>query len=1028
MKCWPPVLVSVIALLAAAPAFAQVDMATAGPAGTAFTFVGTRAGALAGTFLVRFDISGDVNRRDLLVGAPGSGPAGQGQVFAEVMGPPHTGAVSLSTTDVIFTGENAGDRFGTSIGGGLIAQSTDVAVGAPGAFGGRGAVYVFPGPFAGGGETRSASTDSLLKVIGLPGDQLGAALVAIDVDGDGFRDLVMTAPGSGNVYIVFGGRALGGTVDLSSRPGFVVATTVGVRGTLTLAAADFDADGRFKDLAIGVPDANGGAGAVLFLRGRAFASFPPSFPGAPFSLSGAADGSVIGAAAGDHAGAALQTTDFDGDGKDDLIVGAPGANGPSGSRAGAGAAYVLWGGAQFMTPRSLTAADVTIHGAASGYHLGTAISQGTVRRDLQGDLALLAPGASAKGDIDIVYGGVRSSIAKVIDLAAGVDRFLRADPAGGPLQSLLVLEVSGEGAEDIIAAAPTGTVGANANAGVLYTVLSPTVRPSPETVSTSLPQGPNGTITIQIPNRGSTTTRWAVRSNSPWLSISPTTGTSSAGSPASVTLTVSPGSLAANQTYHGGFSLVSLDRDLVWATTGSVNMTVTPGTPTSTPPSGNSFGVPDPPDEGSVNGVSTPVGTNVSVVPVPDVLVTFASVTSPGRTRVDITRSTQVNGPGVVWGPWVYRITTDAVFSGSVTIGLAYEAPLVAGGQRVIRVLNNGTVLPTQRVETTKRNVLATAPGLPVTVTLTAGECCARLSALTDLDGDGKADLIWRNAQSGDVSEWLMNGRAMKQAGVLLSGVPLAWQIVGTGDFDGDGRGDLMWRNTLTGDVSVWLMSGGGVKQASIVVSRVPLAWQIAGVADLDRDGKADVIWRHLSSGDVSVWLMNGLSLKQSRVAWSGVPLSWQIVGVGDLDGDGMADLTWRHTATGDVSVWLMKGMTVRSASLVWTGVPLTWQIVGIGDLDGDGKSDLLWRHTQSGDVSAWLMNGTTVRQATGVASGVPLAWQVAALGDLDGDRKVDIVWRHVQTGDVSTWLMNGTAAKYAGVSWPGVALAWQIQ
>src|SRR4029079_9055100 len=111
MKFRPPLLASFIALLAATPAFAQVNMATAGPAGTAFTFTGTRAGALAGTTLVRVDISGDVNRPDLLVGAPGSGPAGQGQVFVEFMGPPHTGTVSLAATDVIFTGETAGDRF-----------------------------------------------------------------------------------------------------------------------------------------------------------------------------------------------------------------------------------------------------------------------------------------------------------------------------------------------------------------------------------------------------------------------------------------------------------------------------------------------------------------------------------------------------------------------------------------------------------------------------------------------------------------------------------------------------------------------------------------------------------------------------------------------------------------------------------------------------------------------------------------------------------------------------------------------------
>src|SRR3954454_10746403 len=119
MKLWSSLLISVMALLTATPAFTQVNMATAGPAGTAFTFTGTRAGALSGSFLTRLGISNDTTRLDLVVGAPGSGPTGQGQVFVEFMGPPHTGAVSLSATDLIITGEAAGDRFGASVGGGL---------------------------------------------------------------------------------------------------------------------------------------------------------------------------------------------------------------------------------------------------------------------------------------------------------------------------------------------------------------------------------------------------------------------------------------------------------------------------------------------------------------------------------------------------------------------------------------------------------------------------------------------------------------------------------------------------------------------------------------------------------------------------------------------------------------------------------------------------------------------------------------------------------------------------------------------
>ncbi len=146
MARWIRAMVLMTTVLAAAvPALAQVELATSGPGGTAFTWTGTRANAQAGAVLNRVDINGDVNRPDLLVGAPGSGSAGQGQAFIEIMGPPHSGAVSLSTTDVILTGEVAGDRFGAAISGGLIARSRDVIVGAPGALGGKGAVYLFPG-------------------------------------------------------------------------------------------------------------------------------------------------------------------------------------------------------------------------------------------------------------------------------------------------------------------------------------------------------------------------------------------------------------------------------------------------------------------------------------------------------------------------------------------------------------------------------------------------------------------------------------------------------------------------------------------------------------------------------------------------------------------------------------------------------------------------------------------------------------------------------------------------------------------
>jgi hypothetical protein len=39
---------------------------------------------------------------------------------------------------------------------------------------------------------------------------------------------------------------------------------------------------------------------------------------------------------------------------------------------------------------------------------------------------------------------------------------------------------------------------------------------------------------------------------------------------------------------------------------------------------------------------------------------------------------------------------------------------------------------------------------------------------------------------------------------VAFGAVPLDWAIAGVGDYDGDGRSDLLWRQASTGAVYLW--------------------------------------------------------------------------------------------------------------------------------------------------------------------------------------------------------------------------------
>jgi len=149
---------------------------------------------------------------------------------------------------------------------------------------------------------------------------------------------------------------------------------------------------------------------------------------------------------------------------------------------------------------------------------------------------------------------------------------------------------------------------------------------------------------------------------------------------------------------------------------------------------------------------------------------------------------------------------------------------------------------------------------------------------LYDLNGDGKADIVWRNTDNGAVAAWLMSGLALGPTGIL-AGVPTNWIIAGIGDVDGDEKADIVWRNTSTGDVAVWL--GNGVNPpitTGVIVTALPLDWKIVGVGDVNGDGTADIILRNTSTGDVAVWLGNGVNPPTTTgVIADGVPLEWEI-------------------------------------------------------------------------------------------------------------------------------------------------------
>jgi FG-GAP-like repeat len=105
-------------------------------------------------------------------------------------------------------------------------------------------------------------------------------------------------------------------------------------------------------------------------------------------------------------------------------------------------------------------------------------------------------------------------------------------------------------------------------------------------------------------------------------------------------------------------------------------------------------------------------------------------------------------------------------------------------------------------------------------------------------------------------------------------------------DLSGEGRSDLIFRNNSTGEINAWLMNSGAATSTAQLVG--PGNWTVSHTADFNGDGKADILFRN-DDGSVSLWLMNGLS-PISQVGLLGADPNWRVSHVGDFNGDGKAD------------------------------------------------------------------------------------------------------------------------------------------
>lgn len=255
---------------------------------------------------------------------------------------------------------------------------------------------------------------------------------------------------------------------------------------------------------------------------------------------------------------------------------------------------------------------------------------------------------------------------------------------------------------------------------------------------------------------------------------------------------------------------------------------------------------------------------------------------------------------------------------------------------------------------------------------------------ISDLDGDGKPDLIVTNPLKSSISIF----RNIGSTGTITRSSFGARTDLGAGaypiglvvtDIDGDGKPDIAVNNGYGFTLSIYRNTGtsGTISFAGTANLIIQLGTAGLAAGDLNNDGKPELVLTNLLDNSISIFPNNAIPGSINFFSFGpsinlATPTNPVTPVISDFNGDGKPDIaitsfdvTAQNTNSNPLSLFAnnITGSTISSSSFLPRVDLITGGSFGrftIGDLDGDGKPDLVIPNYSS-DIISVLKNNASV-------------------------------------------------------------------